>query len=192
MIDFRAVGILDRQYLPFEGDSKYNPDTLSQKVENLGVLAASRGMQACYIRVYDVEPQALRIIVDTMRNFGIPIIVPAQYIDHHLDVEAYHFREKDEIELKVASKIYGKSCHSLESIIEAETKKLDYVYFSPIFRTRTHPEAAPVGLEALTDVCRQVKIPVFALGGISKDNYSQCLSAGAYGYAAISMFFSEN
>ncbi|HOF88051.1 MAG TPA: thiamine phosphate synthase, partial [Armatimonadota bacterium] len=42
-----------------------------------------------------------------------------------------------------------------------------------------------VGLDALREVCAAVRIPVFALGGITPDRVPACLAAGAGGVAAI-------
>jgi thiamine monophosphate synthase len=46
----------------------------------------------------------------------------------------------------------------------------------------------PRGLAALGEAARAVHSPVLALGGITKDNTAECVSAGAAGVAAISLF----
>jgi thiamine-phosphate pyrophosphorylase len=40
----------------------------------------------------------------------------------------------------------------------------------------------------LAEVCRTVRIPVIAIGGMSGDRSAECLGAGAGGIAAIRMF----
>jgi thiamine-phosphate pyrophosphorylase len=47
---------------------------------------------------------------------------------------------------------------------------------------------APQGVERLGEVCRGVRIPVLAIGGITLENAAECLRAGAAGIAAIRSF----
>ena len=47
---------------------------------------------------------------------------------------------------------------------------------------------APHGVERLATVCREVSIPVLAIGGITMANASACFAAGASGIAAIRLF----
>jgi len=83
----------------------------------------------------------------------------------------------------------GKSCHSLESAKSAEREGADYTFFGPIFATPSKAAfGAPQGLDRLAEVCRFVQIPVLAIGGITQDNFAQCLEAGAAGIAAIRLF----
>jgi thiamine-phosphate pyrophosphorylase len=85
--------------------------------------------------------------------------------------------------------LIGVSCHTLEEARAAEQEGADYVLFGPVFTPRSKSaDLPPRGLDRLAEVARAVRIPVFALGGITKENASQCASAGAAGVAAISLF----
>jgi thiamine-phosphate pyrophosphorylase len=85
--------------------------------------------------------------------------------------------------------LIGKSCHTLDEVGTAEQEGADYVFFAPIFAplSKTSP-LPPRGLDALAQAARAVKIPVIALGGITRENISDCIKAGAAGIAAISLF----
>lgn len=86
-------------------------------------------------------------------------------------------------------KIAGVSCHSIDEVIRAEDEGADYVYLSPIFESLTKPGYGPaLGLDVLAEACRQVRIPVLALGGVNRSNESLCVTAGAAGIAGISYF----
>ncbi|MDY0294072.1 MAG: thiamine phosphate synthase [Candidatus Methanomethylophilaceae archaeon] len=83
--------------------------------------------------------------------------------------------------------IIGVSVSCLEEALEAEEDGADYIGFGPVFETSSKPDAgAPLGLDALQEVCSAVSIPVVAIGGISADNMRQVIAAGADGIAVIS------
>jgi thiamine-phosphate pyrophosphorylase len=85
--------------------------------------------------------------------------------------------------------IVGASCHSLQAAESAARDGADYLIFGPVFATPSKAAfGAPQGLDMLARVCRAVTIPVLAIGGISPENASACLNAGASGVAAIRLF----
>lgn len=85
--------------------------------------------------------------------------------------------------------ITGKSVHSLKQALMAEKSGFDYLLFGPVFRTASKIKyGSPQGLTKLKKVCDSVKIPVFAVGGITPQRVKKCLNAGAFGVAAIGVF----
>ncbi len=82
--------------------------------------------------------------------------------------------------------MFGVSTHTLEGVLGAEAGGADFVTFGPVFGTGSHPEQQLVGLDALREVTRHVRIPVFALGGVTPERVPEVLEAGAWGVAAIS------
>jgi thiamine-phosphate pyrophosphorylase len=81
------------------------------------------------------------------------------------------------------------SCHSVEEVQEAETAGADYAFFGPVFDTPSkRPFGAPQGIARLGEVCRAVRIPVLAIGGVDEENAVPCIRAGAAGVASIRMF----
>jgi thiamine-phosphate pyrophosphorylase len=83
--------------------------------------------------------------------------------------------------------LVGVSTHTLEGAKQAQKDGADFITFSPIFETPSKKEyGPPQGLELLRAVCREVKLPVLGLGGISKDRVSTVLKQGAFGVALIS------
>jgi len=85
--------------------------------------------------------------------------------------------------------LVGVSCHSREDAIKAEAAGANYVFFGPVFDTPAKRKfGVPQGIAKLADVCRSVRIPVIAIGGIDESNAAECLRAGAAGIAAIRTF----
>jgi len=81
--------------------------------------------------------------------------------------------------------LIGVSTHSLDEARAARAGGADFVVFGPVFET---PGKSPVGVDALRAVCAAVRIPVLAIGGVTHDNVSRAIDAGASGIAAIRMF----
>lgn len=85
--------------------------------------------------------------------------------------------------------LVGVSCHSLEEARHAEEAKANYVFFGPVFETPAKKKfGPPQGVAKLGEVCRSLRIPVIAIGGINEANAGECLQAGASGIAAIRIF----
>lgn len=75
--------------------------------------------------------------------------------------------------------LVGKSTHSSEQAVAAESEGADYVGFGPLFATPTKPDYPPIGLDRVKTVHEAVRVPVFCIGGIKLDNLAQVLAAGA-------------
>ncbi|MGH9711946.1 MAG: thiamine phosphate synthase [Candidatus Acidiferrales bacterium] len=83
----------------------------------------------------------------------------------------------------------GVSCHNAQEARAAETDGADYIFFGPIFDTPSKRSyGPPQGIARLEEVCRTVRIPVIAIGGVDERNAAACIRAGAAGIAAIRMY----
>lgn len=83
----------------------------------------------------------------------------------------------------------GVSCHSMEEVRDAANEGADYVVFGPVFDPISKPASSPaLGLAELSRAAAAVKIPVLALGGITRANADSCVAAGAAGVAGISLY----
>jgi len=89
-------------------------------------------------------------------------------------------------------KIIGVSVGNVEEALRAEADGADYLGASAVFSTPTKTDVRAIGLSALEDICRAVKIPVVGIGGINKSNAIQIISAGAAGVAVVSAVISAS
>ena len=85
------------------------------------------------------------------------------------------------------TRLLGVSCHSLAEAEEAQEGGADFVLLGPIFYTPSKASyGPPLGLELLGQVRPRIRLPIFAIGGISAANWPEALAAGADGVAVIS------
>lgn len=92
---------------------------------------------------------------------------------------------KSEKEIREFEQI-GASIHSVNDAKEAEKLGATYLIAGHIFPTDCKKGIAPRGLSFLKEVCDSVKIPVFAIGGITKDKLENVLNTGAKGVCIMS------
>lgn len=75
------------------------------------------------------------------------------------------------------------SAHNLRELKAAERGGADLVFLSPVFATRSHPGARPLGAARFSLLAHQARRPVIALGGM--DSQKARALGGAYGWAGI-------
>jgi thiamine-phosphate pyrophosphorylase len=85
--------------------------------------------------------------------------------------------------------VIAVSTHSLEQAAAAGRSGADFVVFGPVFDTLSKRRyGKPLGLAELRKVTSEVApFPVLALGGVTMNNVSDCIDAGAAGIAAIGL-----
>jgi len=83
--------------------------------------------------------------------------------------------------------LIGCSTHNARELKEAAEQGADFATFGPVYPTPSKAAyGPPVGVTALAEACRETIIPVFALGGVKKENAGEAIGAGAFGIALIS------
>lgn len=82
----------------------------------------------------------------------------------------------------------GASVHSVEQAVSAQSLGATYVTLGHIFATDCKKGVPPRGTQLIGEVKRFIKIPVYAIGGISPDNAALAADAGADGVCAMSGF----
>ena len=84
------------------------------------------------------------------------------------------------------------SVHCVEEARQAEALGAEFLIAGHIFATGCKPGLPPRGLDFLQEVCDAVRIPVFAIGGITADNMGACLAAGAAGVCRMSYWMESD
>lgn len=143
--------------------------------------------EACYLRLHTAIPLLDHLVACLDAEGPAQLLLSSHLADHGKAHHGLHF-QSHAAAISSPLGLRGRSCHSLTALQAAFAEGMDYAFFSPIFATATHPGAEPLGLEALREACREVALPIFALGGIDAERSASCMEAGAYGVAGIRMF----
>ena len=77
------------------------------------------------------------------------------------------------------------SCHNQEELDRAAALGLDFVVFSPVLATPSHPQAPGIGWAAFAQQIAQSPLPVFALGGMQAEMLKTAWENGAHGIAQM-------
>jgi thiamine-phosphate pyrophosphorylase len=163
-------------------------------------LALNGGVRAIQLREKDLPVRQLLALSQEIgtitKEFGAGLFINDRVdVAVAVDADGVHLGHQsmpvDAVRRIVGAKmLIGVSTHNLGEAKQAEDNGADFVTFGPVYRTLSKMQySAPVGIEALKTVKKQVRIPVFGLGGIRRDTISQVLQAGADGIAMISAIF---
>lgn len=108
-----------------------------------------------------------------------------------INVDGIHLTSLDLMALEQRPMGYewvAASCHNRVELQHAAQIGVDFVVLAPVLPTRTHPEAEAMGWDKFEALTASVNIPVFALGGMMKQDKYFSLKVGAQGIAGIRTF----
>jgi len=125
-------------------------------------------------------------------KFNIPLIIDDR-VDIALaaDTAGVHLGQTDlpiaaARAIMGADKIIGATAKTVEQAKEAEDSGADYLGVGAIYPTKTKVITVLTPVETLTDISKNVKIPVIAIGGLNAGNLSPLYGSGADGIAVVS------
>lgn len=87
------------------------------------------------------------------------------------------------------SKLLSAACHSSDQLLHAQRIGVDFVTLSPVLPTTSHPGEPALGWAQFESLAAKVSIPVFALGGMTRELAATARAHGAHGMAGISAFW---
>ena len=88
-------------------------------------------------------------------------------------------------------KIVSAACHDQIQLLHAKHIQVDFAIISPVLKTKSHPDANPLGWDKFAALCRLVSIPIYALGGMSRTDVATAMAHGGIGIAAIHSLWDE-
>ena len=147
------------------------------------------------LREKDLSEEAYRelavSVTEICKAYGTPCILHTfSKVAVQLGAEAIHLslpvlREMSKEEKKRFS-VIGASCHSLPEAMEAERLGCTYLTAGHVFATDCKKGLPGRGTDFLRELCENVTVPVYGIGGIDASNYREVLNAGAKGCCIMS------
>ena len=131
------------------------------------------------------------------REYGVPFVINDNVeLTLEVDADGVHVGQSDmeagDVRAKLGSdKIIGVSAQTVEQALLAEAHGADYLGVGAVFPTGSKEDAVEVEHETVKAICEAVKIPVIAIGGISKNNVLELSGNGLCGIAVISAIFAQ-
>lgn len=171
------------------------PDLLYQKVET-AILGGATMIQLREKHRDKAEMVAIsREIKALCAKHHIPLIInDSVEIALLSDADGVHLGQSDmalsEARKRLGpDKIIGISARTVEQAVNADQNGADYLGCGAVFSTATKSDASALPYPVLQEICRSVKIPVVAIGGIKEENMLRLAGSGIDGVAVVSALF---
>lgn len=157
--------------------------------------ASLAGVDRIILREKDLNDEELERLyykIKALVSYNTEIIINSNIkVFKKVEEKTLHLPFKDFMKFNSEKKVIraGVSIHSIEEGIEASKRGCSYILASHIFPTKCKEGLEPKGVEFIRELKKVVTCPIIALGGISTENASKVIEAGADGIALMSTFF---
>lgn len=170
--------------------AKYKPDMLILREKDLTEEEYEELLKRVWKRLSDSSVEVIpHTFLTAAKNNGISSIhLPFPLLKKYMESETVGEASCEKSKSLQGMERIGVSVHSLEEALEAERLGASYITAGHIFSTDCKPGLAPRGVEFLENVCKGVKIPVYAIGGIHPDNLEKIAQTGAAGACMMSEY----
>jgi len=183
-IDWSLYAILDKKFS--KGRSLA---FLAEEVIEVGAGIVQLRDKISAIRDSLVDAQQVK---EVTRRHGIPLIINDRLdIALAVNAEGIHLGQQD-LPIKAAKElirdkmIIGSSVHNLHEFHAAVDGGADYLGVGTIYPTKTKNESNISGVEIIELLRPKTDLPMVAIGGITVENLTPVIQAGADGVAVIS------
>jgi thiamine-phosphate pyrophosphorylase len=173
-------------------DARRLPDTV-------GAAARLPRGSAILLRDYDMAERAALAgrLADLARRKGLKLLIAGDpQLAIRVGAAGIHLPEARAGEARAwryrRQWLITVAAHSRRALRQAAMCGADAALLSPVFATASHPGQQPLGLARFNMLAAQAVLPVYALGGINRDNAPRLLSGGAAGIAAIDAFAGQS
>ena len=137
------------------------------------------------------SPQRAALVhaaVDLCHSFGARVLVNADMaLANDAGADGVHLAATQLLSLSQRPdfSLVAASCHDARELAQAQRLVLDFVVLGPVKGTASHPGRPGMGWEAFAALAADYPLPIFALGGLAREDRETAWEAGAHGIAAI-------
>lgn len=186
-VDFRLYLVTDRH------------QTAGRPLVSVLARAVRAGVRAVQLRERDLPVRELQsLAVDLQRELPHARLFINDRVDVALALHAGGVQLRESSlpagvvrGLLSPSQLLGVSVHSVDGVLAAEQQGADFVVLGPIYDTPSKRiYGLPIGLRILEQAAQRVRMPIFAIGGITSTRARAVRQAGAFGVAVLSSILS--
>lgn len=187
--DMLLYAVTDRSWL--------GEDSLAEVVERL----LTGGVTCVQLREKDLSheefvAQGLELKA-VCEKFRVPFIINDNIqVALEVNADGVHIGQGDmqiqcARELLGPDKIIGTSAHNVSEAVAAWEQGVDYLGCGAVFGSFTKTDVTALKHQVLADICKEVPLPVVAIGGIDERNGCRLAGIGVDGLAVISALFAK-
>lgn len=164
---------------------KYGADDFLDRLE----MRLRQGLRLVQLRENVFEPEAYlnlaQSVAERCRVHGAQLLVNADVALAQKVGAGVHLNsgQLTMLESRPETGWVGASCHNQNELAKAVALGCDFVVLSPVLPTASHPGEPALGWERFAELVRACPIPVFALGGQSRQTQMTARQNGAQGIA---------
>jgi 8-oxo-dGTP diphosphatase len=156
------------------------------------VAALERGLKLIQVREKSLPPVALHAfaaeVVTLAHRHGARVLINADVeLARQVGADGVHLTATQlrSLAQRPDCDWLGASCHNRAEIELAVRLGADFVVLGPVMPTPTHPGASVLGWQGFEAGARDATLPVYALGGMTREHLEQARAAGAQGVAML-------
>lgn len=155
-------------------------------------LALQQGVKLIQVREKAMEPAALRAFaVEVVRRAharGARVVINGDAaLAQEVGADGVQLNSEQLMGLTARPELelVSASCHDRRELDKAAELDLDFVLLSPVLPTLSHPGAPVLGWEGFARLVKELPMPVYALGGVSRADLGEAWRHGAHGIAML-------
>ena len=183
---FKALGL--PQFLGVTNAAEVAETEFMTRMER----ALGLGLKLIQLREKSLDEGALAAlasrVIAAAHAYGARVVINgAPVLAASVGADGVHLTASRLMELgaRPAGAIVGASCHDARELARAAALSLDYVILGPVKATASHAGAAPLGWTRFGELVEAYPLPVYAIGGLAREDLPDAWSVGAHGIAAL-------
>ena len=155
--------------------------------------ALESGVRLIQVREPAMSPPELaqfaRQVVSLAHRYGAQVLVNGdETVARDAGADGVHLQAAQLMQRnsRPDTRLLAASCHNHEELQHAADLDVDFVVLSPVLPTQSHPGEPTLGWERFQELCLDMPMPVFALGGMRLDMLNTAMTHSAHGVSLLS------